>query len=102
MESLVQPNRKLMFFETANELEGSLEVPDRPEVSAGYADIYHGVWIDPQGNRVDVAIKELKDVGPKDPQTSPEALIMRQDIVSLSHVQPYNRISCLASSIASA
>ncbi|KIO17165.1 hypothetical protein M407DRAFT_33188 [Tulasnella calospora MUT 4182] len=58
-ESLVQPNRKLMFFETVEELLGQLQIPDRPEASAGYADIYHGVWINPQVQQVEVAIKEF-------------------------------------------
>ncbi|KAG9041360.1 hypothetical protein FS837_012372, partial [Tulasnella sp. UAMH 9824] len=78
-ESLVQPTRRLMFFETAEELEGYLHVPELPEVSAGYADIYHGVWIGPQGQQVEVAIKELKTLIPKDRQTHPEALITRRD-----------------------
>ncbi|KAG9032196.1 hypothetical protein FS837_002790, partial [Tulasnella sp. UAMH 9824] len=79
-ESFVQPNRRLMFFETAEELQGHLHVPDVAEVSAGYADIYHGVWISPQNQHVEVAIKELKNIIPRDRQANPEALIERRDI----------------------
>ncbi|KAG9023476.1 hypothetical protein FS837_005784, partial [Tulasnella sp. UAMH 9824] len=78
-ESLVQPNRNLMFFETVEELAGDLQIPGHPEVTAGYADIYHGVWISPQGKQMEVAIKELKDLIPKDRQTDPGALIRRRD-----------------------
>ncbi|KAG9023716.1 hypothetical protein FS837_005656, partial [Tulasnella sp. UAMH 9824] len=79
-ESLVQPSRKWMFFETAEELQGHLQVPDLQEVSAGYADIYHGLWTNPQGQQVEVAIKELKALIPRDRHTDPEALIRRRDI----------------------
>lgn len=76
-----------MFFEKADELEGHLEVLDQLEVSAGYADIYRGFWTDPQGKRVEVAIKELKDLVPKNQHTDQGALISRRDTVSASHVR---------------
>lgn len=85
-----------MFFETAEELQGHLQVPDRPEVSAGYADIYHGHWTSPQGQHIEVAVKELKTLIPRDRQTDPEALIKRRDIVSIYQVCSHNRISCLS------
>ncbi|KAG9041017.1 hypothetical protein FS837_012818 [Tulasnella sp. UAMH 9824] len=78
-ESLVQPNRELMFFETDPELAGQLEVPERPEAYGGYADIYHGVWISPEDQRVEVAVKALKDLIPNDKQTDPAELIKRRD-----------------------
>lgn len=80
--SLVQPGRHLEFFETVEELAGTLEVPERPSITAGYADIYRGFWTDPQGVRVQVAIKELRTLIPKDRQTEEEALKTKADTVS--------------------
>ncbi|KAG8907031.1 hypothetical protein FRC00_012193, partial [Tulasnella sp. 408] len=48
--------------ETPEELAGFLEVPEHPEISKGYAEIYHGVWTKPQGERVEIALKELKSI----------------------------------------
>ncbi|KAG8910435.1 hypothetical protein FRC00_008179, partial [Tulasnella sp. 408] len=78
-ESLVQPTRELMFFETDPELPGQLQVPGLPEACGGYADIYCGLWITPEGQQVEVAVKELKDLIPNDRQTDPAALIQRRD-----------------------
>lgn len=46
--------------EISEELAGFLEVPEHPEISQGYAEIYQGVWTNPQGEKVEVALKELK------------------------------------------
>lgn len=79
--SLVQPHRAFNLSDIANELPGYLEVPDRPKLSAGYADIYQGVWTDPQGKRAEVAVKELKDLIPPNMHTDPEMLIRKTDSV---------------------
>ncbi|KAG8913675.1 hypothetical protein FRC01_004433, partial [Tulasnella sp. 417] len=79
-ESLVQPNRRFTSLESAEELEGTLEVPDRPGISAGYADIYHGVWTSAQGERIEVAIKEFRALIPRDRRSDPEALRKRTGI----------------------
>ncbi|KAG9033302.1 hypothetical protein FS837_002518, partial [Tulasnella sp. UAMH 9824] len=78
-ESLVQPNRYLKWFETANELPGDLQIPDHPEVSAGYADIYHGVWTNPQGDQIEVAIKRLRINIPRGKCDDVEALKKKTD-----------------------
>ncbi|KAG8920781.1 hypothetical protein FRC01_000603, partial [Tulasnella sp. 417] len=77
-ESLVQPNRRLMFFEATEELPGHLQVPDLPEASAGYAYIYHGLWTNPRGHQVEVAVKEFKPLIPTDRQSDPAALEIRR------------------------
>ncbi|KAG8946587.1 hypothetical protein FRC04_011565 [Tulasnella sp. 424] len=79
--SLVQPGRQLEFFETIEELPGTLEVPEHPSMTAGYADIYRGFWSTPQGERVEVAIKELKTPIPKDRKTKQEELKRKADLV---------------------
>ncbi|KAG8920227.1 hypothetical protein FRC01_000865 [Tulasnella sp. 417] len=79
--SLVQPNRRFSSLEIAEELEGSLEAPDRPKISAGYADIYHGVWTSLQGERIEVAIKEFRALIPRDRQSDPEALRKRTETI---------------------
>lgn len=86
-ECLVQPHREFNLSEIAEELAGDLAVPDVPEISAGYADIYHGVWTSPQGDQVEVAVKELKALIPKDRQSDREALRKRTDTVS--KILPY-------------
>ncbi|KAG9046249.1 hypothetical protein FS837_004775, partial [Tulasnella sp. UAMH 9824] len=68
-ESLVQPKRLLAFSEAAEELLGPLKVPDRPEITAGYAEIYHGVWTSPHGEQVEVAVKEFKTLIPRNRQS---------------------------------
>lgn len=40
----------------------------------GYADIYHGVWTNPQGVRLEVAVKELRPLVPSDQHTRPDEL----------------------------
>lgn len=85
-DSTARQHREFTFLETAEELVGDLQVPDHPEVSAGYADIYHGIWTSARGEQVEVAIKELKTIIPKDRQTDTEALKMRRDTVSISRV----------------
>lgn len=81
-ECLVQPHREFNLAEIAEELAGGLAAPDVPEISAGYADIYHGVWTSPQGEKTEVAIKELKALIPKDRRSDREALKKRTDTVS--------------------
>ncbi|KAG8955877.1 hypothetical protein FRC04_006324 [Tulasnella sp. 424] len=79
--SLLQPGRRLEYSETAEELVGALEVPERPLISAGYADIYCGFWTNPQGERVQVAVKELRTLTPKDRRTEEEALKTKIDTI---------------------
>ena len=74
MESFVQPNRQLSSLELAEELPGFLEVPERPEITSGYAHIYRGTWTNPQGERFAVAIKRFKDPLPRDRQTDAGSL----------------------------
>lgn len=87
--SLVQPNRQLELSEIAEELAGHLQVPDEPEVTAGYAHIYHGIWTSPQGERIEVAIKEFKALIPKNRQTDLELLQRKTETVSAS-----NAVTC--------
>lgn len=63
-ESLPEPPRYLTLSETAPELTGDLEVPDPPVIATGYADIYRGIWKTDRGDRIDVAIKQLKTLIP--------------------------------------
>lgn len=79
--SLVQPGRQLASIETDRELTGALEVSDRPGVSGGYADIYHGFWTNAQGKRVEVAVKELKTLVPRNQQTNQDELMRRAEMV---------------------
>lgn len=79
--SLLQPGRPFTVFETLIELAGILEVPETPEMTAGYADIYHGYWTSPQGERVEVAVKELRALIPRDRHTEEEALKRKADTV---------------------
>ncbi|KAG9038313.1 hypothetical protein FS837_001264, partial [Tulasnella sp. UAMH 9824] len=100
-ESIAQQQRGFTFIEGAGELAGDLQVPDYPEVSAGYGDIYHGTWTSPRGEQVEVAIKELKTLIPKDKQTDPEALKMRRDMIfqaacGLEHLHAQNPPICHA------
>lgn len=88
-ESLVQPCRQFTSLETSEELAGHLEVRDGPEITTGYADIYHGVWTSPQGERSEVAIKEFKTLTPRSRQSDLEALRRRTDTVrSFERVSP--------------
>lgn len=81
-ESLVQPNRRFTPLDAAAELEGFLNVSSRPRISAGYADIYHGIWTSPQGERIEVAVKEFRALIPRDRQSDPGVLRRRTEIVS--------------------
>ncbi|KAG9046593.1 hypothetical protein FS837_004012, partial [Tulasnella sp. UAMH 9824] len=78
-ESLVQPHRRFSSLEMADELAGTLDSPDRPAITAGYADIYHGFWTSVQGERVEVAIKEFRALIPRDRQSDPDALRRRTE-----------------------
>lgn len=78
----IQSHRVFTLSEATEELPGHLDVPNEPEISAGYADIYHGIWTTPQGERLEVAVKELKTLIPKDRQTDREALKKRTDTVA--------------------
>lgn len=80
--SLVHPGRHFTLLETSEELVGFLEVGGRPMMSGGYANIYHGLWTNPHGERVEVAVKELKAIIPKNQQTKPEELIRKAEMVS--------------------
>lgn len=80
-DSLVQPGQQLEGFENVEELGGFLEVPEQPSLTAGgYADVYRGFWITPQGERVQVAIKQLKVI-PKERRTKQEELKRKADMV---------------------
>lgn len=80
-ESLVQPRRYFTASEIAGELVGVLEVLGPPEITTGYADIYHGILKTPGGEHVDVAIKEFKAIIPRNRSTDLEALRRRTDTV---------------------
>ncbi|KAG9041571.1 hypothetical protein FS837_012078 [Tulasnella sp. UAMH 9824] len=67
-ESLVQPGRPFTFFETVEELAGILELPEHHKVTPTRADTYYGFWTNPQGERVEVAVKELKSLISKEGQ----------------------------------
>ncbi|KAG9042419.1 hypothetical protein FS837_010895 [Tulasnella sp. UAMH 9824] len=79
--SLVQPGRQLTCFEATEELAGVLELSDRPKMSGGYANIYHGFWTNPQGERVEVAVKELKALIPRNHQTKEDELVMKAEMI---------------------
>lgn len=63
------------------ELAGILEVPEVPEITTGYTDIYRGIWKTPQGEHLEVAIKEFKALIPRNRHSDPEALRRRADTV---------------------
>lgn len=91
-ESLVQPHRRFSSLEMADELAGTLEFPNRPAITAGYADIYHGFWTSVQGERVEVAIKEFRALIPRDRQSDPEALRRRTETVGTFKCPSYTII----------
>ncbi|KAG8924561.1 hypothetical protein FRC01_011347 [Tulasnella sp. 417] len=68
-DSLAQPTPLSTLSGIFGELEGTLEVPDRPKLAAGYANIYHGIFLKPQGERVEVAVKEIRGLIPNDIDT---------------------------------
>ncbi|KAG9025147.1 hypothetical protein FS837_005065, partial [Tulasnella sp. UAMH 9824] len=80
-ESLVQPRRYFTALEIAGELAGVLEILGPPEITTGYADIYHGILKTPGGEHVDVAIKEFKAIIPRNRSSDMEALRRRTDMV---------------------
>ncbi|KAG8917837.1 Ankyrin repeat and protein kinase domain-containing protein 1, partial [Tulasnella sp. 417] len=80
-ESFVQPRRYFTASEIAGELAGILEVLGPPEITTGYADIYHGILKTPEGEQVDVAIKEFKAIIPRNRSSDLEALRRRTDTI---------------------
>ncbi|KAG8923337.1 hypothetical protein FRC01_012881 [Tulasnella sp. 417] len=85
MESLLQQGRQLGRSDVTDELAGMLEVPEDAEMSGGYADIYHGTWTSPEGEKVEVAIKVFKKLIRKTKQDDENALI-RQTASGLVHL----------------
>lgn len=81
MKSLVQQDRQFTLFETAEDLAGVLEVPNHPEIATGYGYIYRGFWTSPRGERMEVAIKELRTLVPRGRQSEQEALKHKRDTV---------------------
>ncbi|KAG8950904.1 hypothetical protein FRC04_006968, partial [Tulasnella sp. 424] len=62
---LIQSDSQSAVLETAEELAGTLEIPAHPVVSTGFADIYHGFWTSLQGIRVEVAVKQFRNLVPR-------------------------------------
>lgn len=79
-----QSYHSLTFPGAAEELVGNLEIPDRPEITGGYADVYHGFWTNPQGERVEVAIKRLKALNPRSRQSGQDSLIRKAETVGIT------------------
>lgn len=73
-ESFIQPGREFKISEIAEELQGELEVSDEADVSGGYADVYRGTWTNPQGEKIEVAVKVFRNLIPKNQHTDREAL----------------------------
>ncbi|KAG9048233.1 hypothetical protein FS837_000432 [Tulasnella sp. UAMH 9824] len=61
-------------------LEGRLEIPQRPELSAGYSEIFHGIWYSPTGEQVEVAVKRLRILTPSYRGIDIEALNQRVEM----------------------
>lgn len=80
---LSRPDWSSMFPHGTEELVGSLEIPDHAEITTGYADIYHGFWTNSQGDKVEVAIKVLKALTPKNRQSGQESLIKKAETVRI-------------------
>lgn len=83
-----RPDQTLTFPGAAEELAGDLEIPGRPEITGGYADVYHGFWTNPQGERVEVAIKVLKALNPKSRQSEQDSLIRKAETVGITVHRP--------------
>ncbi|KAG8917276.1 hypothetical protein FRC01_002567, partial [Tulasnella sp. 417] len=60
--------------EILSELAGVLEVSRLPELTTGYADVYHGICTPPRRAPLEVAIKEFKALIPRSRQSDREAL----------------------------
>lgn len=81
--SLIQSDSQSAALETAEELAGTLEIPADPVISTGFADIYHGFWTSLQGVRVEVAVKQFKNLVPRVRQTEQEELKKKKETVSI-------------------
>ncbi|KAG8933108.1 RHO1 GDP-GTP exchange protein 2 [Tulasnella sp. 408] len=79
--STCQPDQSFTFPDTPEELGGILEIPDRPEITGGYADVYHGFWTNSQGEQVEVAIKILKALNPRSRQGDQDSLVKKAETV---------------------
>lgn len=80
-ESFIQPGREFKISEIAEELQGELEVSDEADVSGGYADVYRGTWTNPQGEKIEVAVKVFRNLIPKNQHTDREALKRKAETV---------------------
>ncbi|KAG8950905.1 hypothetical protein FRC04_006969 [Tulasnella sp. 424] len=77
--SLIQSDSQSAALEAAEELPGTLEIPADPVISTGFADIYHGFWTSLQGVRVEVAVKQFKNLVPRIRQTEQEELKKKKE-----------------------
>ncbi|KAG9048230.1 hypothetical protein FS837_000429 [Tulasnella sp. UAMH 9824] len=77
IQSFVQQGRRFKLSDIAAELHGELEVSEEAEISGGYADIYRRTWTTPQGERIEVAIKEVKKLTRKNKHDDENALAER-------------------------
>lgn len=80
--SHVRPGNQFSVIEASEELAGVLEIDNCPKRSGGYADIYHGFWTNPRGERVEVAVKELRALIPRNQQTREDDLVRKAEMVS--------------------
>ncbi|KAG8894182.1 hypothetical protein FRC00_009368, partial [Tulasnella sp. 408] len=80
-ESYIQAGREFNISEIAEELQGELEVPDEADVSGGHAEIYCGTWTDPQGEKIQVAVKVFKNLIPKNQHTDRDALKRKVEMI---------------------
>lgn len=79
----MQPGLRLS--DIAEELGGELTMSsDVPLLAGGYADVYQGIWTDPEGKKVEVAVKTLRASRPSSVTNDTAALKKRIDIVSPS------------------
>ncbi|KAG9042851.1 hypothetical protein FS837_010310 [Tulasnella sp. UAMH 9824] len=77
------------FPDAPEELGGVLEIPDRPEITGGYADVYHGFWTNPQGERVDAAIKILRVLNPRSRHSDQDSLVKKAETPQPRLVSPW-------------
>lgn len=77
--SIVQPG--VLLTELQPELDGVLTKYEPVLLRGGYADIYKGQWTRPDGETIDVAIKELRVATPSSITADRENLRRRIDVV---------------------
>ncbi|KAG9047594.1 hypothetical protein FS837_001910 [Tulasnella sp. UAMH 9824] len=81
-------NKSLVRQSMVEEAAGVLEVSGGPRMTGGYADIYHGFWTNPQGTRVEVAVKELRALIPRNQQTKEDELLKKAEMPLVPPRQP--------------